>query len=114
MAMPLGAMLALDLFRWGMREEDVLAFADGPRDSPCAARTQVSFAETVNAFRPFRDPVAKADDNSTHFSFRWTVLVSTMSPHRCGPRGAPQRCGAVFIPRPVSRGEVKKTHAAFS
>src|SRR6266567_1066629 len=112
MAMPVGLMLAFDSFQWRVGEEDVRAFADGPRDS--VTLTRVSFTETAAAVRPLCDPVAKADGYSTHFSFRWTVLVSTMSPHRCGPRVAPQRCGARCIPLPVSRGEVKKTHAAFS
>jgi hypothetical protein len=100
MTMTVGVMLAFDSFRWSVAEEGILAFADGTRDSPCATLTQVSFAETAVAFRPLRDPVAKADDYSTHLGFRWTMLFSTMSPLRRGPRIVPQRRGALGFPSP--------------
>src|SRR5882762_3013158 len=96
MAMSVGLMLAFS-FRWRAGEKEIWAVADRPRDNPSVTPTQVSFAETAAAVRPLRDPVAKSDDYSTHFSFRWTVLVSTMSPHRCGPRIAPHRCGVSFL-----------------
>src|SRR5882724_8813601 len=112
--MAVALMLAFNSFRWSVREADVLAFADGHRNSPSATPTQVSFAETGGAVRSLCDPAAKANDYPAHLGFRWTVLVSTMSPHRCGPRVAPRRCGARFIPLPASRGELKKTYAAFS